>query len=151
QSGFAGGGGDASPYKMVRIELNYLGDLKMSAKHGPSGAVIKTAAPVDNEGDGSSFSPTDLTATSLGACMSTIMGILAKRHYWDITGLKCTVDKEMIADPHRRIGKLIVDFVCDKEIPPEAQTILEKGALTCPVIHSLNPKIEVVTNFKWKS
>ena len=136
---------------MVRIELEYLGDLKLSALHTPSQISLKTAAPKDNQGDGSSFSPTDLTATSLGSCMATLMGILAKRHSWDLSGLKISVDKEMIADPQRRIGKLSLSFSCPTELPDEAQKVLEKAALTCPVAKSLHPSIEVLTRFTWQN
>ncbi len=134
---------------MVRIELKYLGNLKVEATHGPSGATLITAAPVDNQGDGSSFSPTDLTATSLGAGMTTIMGILAKRHDWDLSELTATVDKEMIATPYRRIGKLTVNINYPKAIEEKNAQLLQRAALTCPVAFSLNSDIEIVTIFNW--
>lgn len=134
---------------MVRIELKYLGNLKVEATHTPSGAKLITSAPVDNQGDGSSFSPTDLAATSLGACMTTLMGIVAQRHNWDISGLTLSVDKEMIADPQRRIGRLTIHFNFQKEIEEKTAKTLERAALTCPVAHSLSPKTEVVTTFNW--
>src|SRR5258708_26082408 len=65
---------------VVDIFLEYQGDLQCRAVHGPSSAVLVTDAPVDNQGRGESFSPTDLVATGLGACMATVMGILARKH-----------------------------------------------------------------------
>ena len=83
----------------VTIDISYLGDLHCEATHGPSGARLETDAPVDNEGRGETFSPTDLAATGLGTCLVTIMGIVAKRHGWDLTGTRVRVVKEMTADP----------------------------------------------------
>ncbi len=71
----------------VSMSGRYLGGLKVELEHGPSGAKIQTAAPVDNIGDGSSFSPTDLCAASLGACMVTVMGIVAERDGIDFTSV----------------------------------------------------------------
>ena len=92
----------------VQIQGEYAGNLKVSLTHGPSGTQISTAAPVDNNGDGSSFSPTDLVATALGSCIGTIMGIYAQRHEIDLTGMKIRVEKHMNAEP-RRIGRLPVE------------------------------------------
>lgn len=133
---------------MVRMTLEYLGDLQMKAKHGPSGTELSTDAPVDNQGRGLSFSPTDLTATSLGACMGTIMGIVAKRHQINLTGMTMTVDKEMISQPRRRIGKLTV-HVKGPAVSETDRKTLENAALTCPVFESLHPDIIKDVKFEW--
>ena len=73
---------------MVRIDLVYEGELHTQCEHAPSGAVLATDAPVDNQGRGESFSPTDLAATALGSCMLTVMGIVAKQHGWQLDGSK---------------------------------------------------------------
>ena len=88
----------------VRIELAYEGDLHTAATH-PSGATLGTDAPLDNQGRGEAFSPTDLLATALGSCMMTVMGIVARRHDWPLEGSRVLVDKEMVADPTRRVGR----------------------------------------------
>ena len=95
---------------MVQIDLTYLGDLRCEAVHAPSGQKLTTDAPVDNEGRGESFSPTDLLATSLGACMMTIMGIVARRHEIDLAGTRIQVLKGMSADLPRRVARLEVVF-----------------------------------------
>src|SRR5262245_16249532 len=95
---------------MVTVEDFYEGDLRCTAKHGPSGAELRTDAPKDNQGRGESFSPTDLVATALGTCMLTTMGIVAKRHGWPLEGGHARVEKHMIADPHRRIQKLVAEL-----------------------------------------
>ena len=90
----------------VKISCEYLGDLRVRATHGPSGTVLHTDAPVDNHGKGESFSPTDLTATSLAACIMTILGIQAQGLELDFRGLRVEVEKHMTAQPPRRIAKL---------------------------------------------
>ena len=80
---------------MVEIHILYEGDLHCRVIHGPSGTLLSTDAPKDNQGKGESFSPTDLLAAALGSCIITTMGIVAKRHALDLKGAKVTVVKEM--------------------------------------------------------
>ncbi|WP_367328784.1 OsmC family protein, partial [Lentimicrobium sp.] len=89
--------------------LIYTGDLQLEATHVRSGRTIVTDAPVDNNGKGSAFSPTDLLATALGACMITIMGMLAQRSGFSIDGTRAKVTKIMASDP-RRVGEVIVEL-----------------------------------------
>jgi putative redox protein len=134
---------------MVKIQVTYQGDLHTQATHGPSKAQLATDAPVDNQGKGASFSPTDLTATSLGTCMLTTMGIVAKKNGWKLDGATATVEKHMVADPDRRIGKLVVELRIPGRFGAKERAVLEKTALTCPVQQSLNPRIEVPVTFHW--
>ena len=134
---------------MVHIDLNYLGSLRCEAIHGPSGTKVLTDAPTDNHGKGEAFSPTDLAAASLGACMATIMGIAAEQHGVDLGNVKVGVDKVMSTDSPRRIVKLDVSFTVP--LPPDfpKRKTLENAALACPVHHSLHPEIEQVVRFDW--
>ena len=91
---------------LVKISVSYEGQLRCSAIHGPSGATLSTDAPIDNEGKGESFSPTDLVATALAACMATIMGISAKRHSVKLEGMTIETTKEMSTDTPRKIVAL---------------------------------------------
>ena len=134
---------------MVTIQIRYEGDLHTQATHGPSKATLVTDAPVDNQGKGASFSPTDLAATALGTCMLTTMGIVAKRHGWTLDGATATVEKHMVADPDRRIGKLTVLLSFPPGFDEKARTILERTAVTCPVHRSLHPKVEIPVTFQW--
>jgi len=86
---------------MVQIEIAYLGQLRCSAKHGPSATQLVTDAPVDNQGRGESFSPTDLVATALGTCMLTLMGIRAQERSWALDGTQVSVKKHMQPSPRR--------------------------------------------------
>lgn len=135
---------------MVEIKLDYEGDLHCHAVHGPSGTTLATDAPVDNNGRGESFSPTDLVATGLGACMATVMGIVAKRKEIALEGLKVNVRKFMSADTPRRISRLEVDLEMPLPGDHPERKLLEATALGCPVHHSLHPDIEVVLNWKWQ-
>jgi putative redox protein len=72
----------------VEINITYKGGVLCTATHGPSRNTLTTDAPVDNGGKGTAFSPTDLVATALGTCMTTVMGLVAKRSDLNIDGLQ---------------------------------------------------------------
>ena len=134
---------------MVQINIAYQGQLRCEATHGPSDTKLSTDAPKDNHGKGESFSPTDLVATALGACMLTIMGIVAQRHNISLDGATATVGKEMAASPARRIGRLSVDIHVPGKLDGEQRKLLENAAHTCPVHKSLHPDIEIPVTFHW--
>lgn len=134
---------------MVNIQVQYEGDLHCKAVHGPSRAELNTDAPVDNQGRGENFSPTDLVATALGTCMLTVMGILARTLKIDIAGATATVDKEMSATAPRRIDTLRVKIHVPQTLSPEDQQKLERAAHTCPVHKSLHPEIDTPIEFIW--
>lgn len=134
---------------MVNIQVEYEGDLHCKAVHGPSRAELNTDAPVDNQGRGENFSPTDLVATALGTCMLTVMGILARTLKIDIAGATATVDKEMSATAPRRIDTLRVKIHVPQTLSPEDQQKLERAAHTCPVHKSLHPEIDTPIEFIW--
>jgi putative redox protein len=133
---------------MTEIAIEYLGDLRCRARHGPSGDELLTDAPKDNEGQGRNFSPTDLVGTAMGTCMATIMGIVARRHSIDLAGMTLAVTKEMAADPHRRIGRLKVVFRLPRKLPPDQIALLRKAAESCPVHRSLAPSTKVELRFE---
>ncbi|MEP6602583.1 MAG: OsmC family protein [Spartobacteria bacterium] len=135
---------------MVKIDIKYTGDLHCDAKHGPSQTQIATDAPTDNKGKGEAFSPTDLVATALGTCMSTIMGMKANELGVDLRGMKVSVEKEMSKDAPRRIVGLPseVHIPLPKDSPH--REALEQAALNCPVHKSLPPEINRPTKFYWE-
>jgi putative redox protein len=132
---------------MVTITGEYLGDLHCRLVHQPSGTVLETDAPKDNQGRGESFSPSDLTATSLMACMSTIMGIFARNIGYDLAGLKMEVRKHMTTATPRRIARLEVDFHFPRAADEATQLKFRRAAETCPVHHSLHPDVQIETQF----
>jgi putative redox protein len=134
---------------MVAIEVKYEGELHCRAVHGPSGTVLATDAPKDNQGRGESFSPTDLVATALGGCMLTVMGIMARSIDVDLAGATATVEKEMASAPVRRIEKLTVKIHVPQQVTEENRERLERAARACPVHKSLHPDVQVPLEFTW--
>ncbi len=131
------------------ISLSYTGQLHTDAIHLRSGTSLETDAPIDNNGKGESFSPTDLVATALGSCILTIMGIAATRDGINMDGATADVLKVMGANP-RRIIRLEVSI----EMPAHAYTDKQKAALEraahhCPVANSLHPDLEEVITIQW--
>ena len=127
----------------------YTADLRTYCTHLQSSSSIETDAPVDNNGNGERFSPTDLLATSLAACMLTVMGIKARTMGFDLTDVKADVQKNMKADP-RRVGGIDLTFHIPEslqQIEDKNKSILKNTGLTCPVAKSLHPDIEV--NIDW--
>jgi putative redox protein len=139
---------------VVDIDITYEGELHCTAIHRPSGARLETDAPVDNHGRGQSFSPTDLVATGLGVCMSTVMGILAHKQGYAIDGLRVHVKKVMTATLPRRIARLETELTLPaaqgSALSAEARAELEHTAHTCPVRLSLLDAIEVPVKFDWQ-
>jgi putative redox protein len=129
----------------------YNGDLRTTCTHLRSSSHFETDAPIDNNGKGERFSPTDLMATSLGACMITVMGIKARTMGFDLNDIKIEVLKIMKADPRRVSGINLTFHIPDSllTIDEKTRTILKNTGETCPVMKSIHPDIEV--NIDWGS
>ena len=131
---------------MSRANIVYQNNLRTEAEHIASGEKIITDAPVDNNGKGEAFSPTDLVATALGSCMITIMAISANKYDIDVTGTYASVKKNMGSDP-RRISEIFIDINMNKNIEEKDRKRLERAALACPVHKSLHPDLEKKIRF----
>jgi uncharacterized OsmC-like protein len=134
---------------MVKITGEYQGDLHCSAQHGPSGSVLVTDAPKDNQGRGEAFSPTDLVATALATCIATTMAIAAKKHAVELRGLRFEVTKEMSAEPPRRIGRLATQIWMPIPATHPAAKPLEAAGRACPVHRSLDATVDKPITFHW--
>jgi len=130
-------------------KVTYLGDLRTSSIHIQSGNEIISDAPLDNNGKGEAFSPTDTVANALASCMMTVMGIKARDLEVDLKGSNAAVTKIMNAEP-RRIGVIEITFEMEGTNDQKNITILERTAMTCPVFMSLNTEIEKRITFNWK-
>jgi putative redox protein len=129
-------------------KITYLGELRTSSIHLQSGSEILSDAPLDNNGRGEAFSPTDTVANALGSCMLTVMGIKAREMNVDMAGTTAEVTKTMQAQP-RKIAKIDVVFHMKTDADEKTRTILERTAFTCPVHLSLHPDIEKNIVFNW--
>ena len=130
-------------------KITYLGNLRTSSIHLQSGSEIISDAPIDNNGKGEAFSPTDTVANALGSCMFTVMGIKAQDLNVDLSNSTAEITKVMAADP-RRISEIHVVFNFSVATDIKNKTILERTAMTCPVYYSLHPDIKKVITFNWK-
>ena len=128
---------------MVKMSLVYEGGLHCQLTHGPSKSMIVTDAPTDNMGKGEAFSPTDLMAASLGACVMTVMGIVAQRHNIRLEGATAEIVKEMVIEPVRRIGKISVVIKMPESIAADKRPMLERAAHSCPVHKSIHPDVDI--------
>ena len=130
----------------------YEGDLRTVAQHLQSGTEIETDAPTDNQGKGERFSPTDLVATALGACMATTMGLKTRDMGVELGGMKLSVQKIMAADPRRIAGvNVVFDFPAGQVFDEKTRTILQRVAETCPVMYSIHPDMKVNVEFHWNA
>lgn len=134
---------------MATSKVTYLGDLRTSSMHLQSGSVIVSDAPLDNNGKGEAFSPTDTVANGLTSCMFTVMGIKARDLDIDFSGSTAEVTKIMGTEP-RRITEIHVTFHFSIHPEDKIKTILERTAMTCPVFYSLHPEIKKEIVFNWK-
>ena len=135
----------------VTFHARYVGDLRCEIVHDPSKAVIVTDPPVDNNGRGESFSPTDMCASSLAVCMMTMVAITARKLGIEPTlaGATGTAEKHMHTGATRRIARIVVDLRYPAGVPVEHRASLEHAGRTCPVALSLHPDILQEASFTW--
>jgi len=135
---------------METVKTKYLGDLRTEATHVASGTTIVTDAPVDNQGKGEFFSPTDLVATALGSCIMTIMGIAARQYTINLEGVSFTITKIMAENP-RRIGEIAIvfDFTM-RDYTDKQKKVLEYCVKTCPVAQTLHPSVNQNVNLVFR-
>ena len=129
-------------------KVTYTGELRTRCVHLRSGDEFITDAPLDNNGLGEAFSPTDTVATGLASCMLTMMGIKARDLEVDLKSSFAEVTKHMAADP-RRISQIDIELYMPATITEKHKKILEHTARTCPVIFSLHPDIKKEIVFHW--
>ena len=135
---------------MTTIKTIYTGDLRTKALHLASGTELITDAPVDNQGKGEAFSPTDLLSAALGSCMLTIMGIAARTHLINMDNTAIEITKHMASNP-RRVSEIEIVFkMPDLPYSEKEKAILEHAARTCPVALSVHPDLKQTITFIWK-
>lgn len=129
--------------------VTYLGELRTTSTHLQSGTKILSDAPTDNHGKGEAFSPTDLLANALGSCMISIMAIKSSDLELNLEGSTVEVTKFMQLEP-RKIAKIGIVMNMSIEVSEKNKIILERTAMNCPVLLSLNPDIKKDIIINWK-
>ena len=133
---------------MSTSKIIYKNNLRTEAQHIASGQKIITDAPLDNNGKGEAFSPTDLVATALASCMITIMAIAAKKNGINISETSASVKKIMGTNP-RTISDVVIEIKMSKDLALKDRKRLEKAALACPVHKSLHPDMNKEITFSY--
>lgn len=133
---------------MATVKSEYQTGLRTSSEHLKSGNKILTDAPVDNNGKGETFSPTDLVASALGSCMMTVMGIAGEKKGMDLSGMRMEITKVMTATAPRKIHRIEIEFYWD-ECALNASEIewIKNIGLNCPVALSLHSDLVQQVNF----
>tara|TARA_B100000965_G_C19165069_1_gene572033 strand:+ start:199 stop:603 length:405 start_codon:yes stop_codon:yes gene_type:complete len=133
---------------MSTSKIIYKNNLRTEAQHIASGQKIITDAPLDNNGKGEAFSPTDLVATALASCMITIMAIAAEKNGINISETSASVKKIMGTNP-RTISDVVIEIKMSKDLALKDRKRLEKAALACPVHKSLHPDMNKEITFSY--
>ncbi len=133
----------------VKIWGEFLGGLNTAMTHELSGTKIVTDPPLDNGGEGKSFSPTDLLATAAGSCVMTIIAIYAKKHSIQLRGMRCEVEKHMTQEPPRRVAAIDIKVFMPSSLSPDLRETLEKVGNTCPVLLSLGSQVQVSKSYNY--
>lgn len=133
----------------IMATVAYMGELRTNSRHLRSGNQLMTDAPIDNQGKGEAFSPTDLVSSALCSCMMTIMGQVAARENINLRGLTGDVIKVMTSNP-RKIGEIKIVFTHPNlEATDIQKQKLIHAARTCPVALSLNDSLQQTVEFKF--
>lgn len=134
---------------METVRTIYRGDLRTEATHVQSGNSLVTDAPLDNQGRGEFFSPTDMVAAALASCSLTIMGITARDKGFSIDGARASTTKIMASDP-RRIAEIVIEFdFSSLSLSSEERSIIEEVSRTCPVCLSLHSDLKKSISFRY--
>ncbi|RMG63330.1 MAG: OsmC family peroxiredoxin [Bacteroidetes bacterium] len=134
---------------MKTARVTYQGQLRTKAEHIRSGQVIHTDAPVDNQGKGEAFSPTDLVATATLTCMITMMGITARKNDIEMGKVEGEVEKVMTEAPRRISALHLTLHFSGHNLSDTDKALLENAALNCPVTRSLHPEIMINVKFAY--
>ncbi len=131
------------------MTVDYTGGLRCSGTHVRSGNKLTTDAPLDNNGKGEAFSPTDLLCTSLACCMITVMGIAAEKKDIEVGSIHADIEKIMETDP-RRVGEIKIHLkIEDKKYGFRERRLLEAAAKSCPVAKSLSSELKQTITFEY--
>ena len=133
---------------MTLMQCSYRGGLRCLSVHESSGSQLITDAPLDNQGRGEAFSPTDLVATALASCILTILGIVAERHGIGLEPCTARVEKTMTSEGIRRIALLEVWISLPPGLDAQQRQLLERAGEGCPVKRSLEGAVPMTLHWE---
>ncbi len=134
---------------MATAKIIYQAGLRTKATHIASGKNFITDAPIDNNGRGEAFSPTDTVCAALASCMLTLIGITAAKKAFNLGEIEIETQKYMEANP-RRISKIEIEIIfSEKNYTEKERAFMETAAINCPVAKSLHPDIEQAVIFRY--
>lgn len=131
-----------APSPAATATVAYEGHLRTTCTHAKSDQAIITDAPADNHGKGEAFSPTDLLATSLAACILTTVAIKLESDGVDFAGATAEVIKVMGGPPRKVTTIRTVIRVPARGFDPAQRELISKVVRACPVGRSLHPDLE---------
>ncbi len=131
------------------IENRYVGELRTLSTHVKTGKNIITDAPIDNNGKGQAFAPTDLVSSALCSCITTVMGICAEKGKFEMPNSKAKITKLMSTNP-RKISEIKIEINFEKNSLTDVQKrkLISVGK-NCPVAKSLNSDIKQNLKFNF--
>jgi len=133
---------------MTLMHCRYEGGLRCLSVHENSGKQLITDAPLDNQGKGESFSPTDLVATALASCILTILGIVAERHGIGLEPCSARVEKTMTSEGVRQIALLEVWISLPPGLEDAQRQLLVRAGEGCPVKRSLEGAVPMTLHWE---
>ena len=104
---------------------------------------MRTDAPLDHEGEGRDFCPTDLVATALGTCLLTVMGIKARKEKWSLQGLKLEINKKMSSIGPRKIETLSIQIFIPSNLTNNQLKVFKREIKDCPVMTNIKGSINI--------
>ena len=101
------------------------------------GHQVRVDQPLDEGGDDTAPTPTELFVASLGLCVAFYAGRFLDRHGVDRTGLAVDVASRMAEDRPARVGQIVVTVTPPHAMPSERLPAFLAVAKGCTVHHSL--------------
>ena len=127
---------------MEEIKVTYDGNMKTTATCGRSEIVLKTDNSAESAASGTTCTPVDMFVTSLGACMLSIMGMMAAKRGLDISGATVAMTYTSDEATHRVTSVKATFRFPGAELADADKRMLQAAARACPVGASFSPDIE---------
>lgn len=127
---------------MQEIKVTYDGNMKTTATCGRSEIALKTDNSAESAASGTTCTPVDMFVTSLGACMLSIMGMMAAKRGLDISGATVAMTYTSDEATHRVTSVNATFRLGGIELSDADKRMLQAAARACPVGASISPDIE---------